>query len=186
MHSQVGIKEQQSSILAAYIPLPPPHRYTTYSMPPRRQRTEQLNSPTPERVDALFEVPETQPIVRIPIRSTSESGPSPSQPMTDVQNAAPLPEDVDMADDVAGQDDSIEQMEQRLAAIEAEKRRAHLRHRLVQMEAEKEAGFPVAAFEVSEPSRGDAGLQAALSLKKGLKSKAPELYSGDTQKSFDR
>ena len=45
--------------------------------------------------------------------------------------------------------------------------------------------FPVAAPEVSEPSRGDAGLQAAISLEKGLKSKAPELYSGDTQKSFD-
>ena len=68
-------------------------------------------------------------------------------------------------------------------AIEAEKRRAHLRLRLAQAEAEKEAGFPIAAPEaVSEPYRGDPGLQAALSLKKGLKSKAPELYSGDTQK----
>ena len=145
-------------------------------MPPRRQRTEQLNSLTFERIDALFEIPETQPIVRISIRFIFESGSSPSQSMTesmtDVQDAVPLPEDVDMVDD-AGQDDSIEQMEQRLAAIEAEKRRAHLRHRLAQMEAEKEAGFPVTAHEVSEPSRGDAGLQAALSLEKGMCRVAP-------------
>ena len=67
-------------------------------MPPRRQRTEQPASPTPERDDEQVENPETQPEVRIPIRSAAESGPSLSQPTAaDVQDPAPLSEDVNMA-----------------------------------------------------------------------------------------
>ena len=102
-HSVVGLAPLNTVRAVAhliYIPLPPPNRYTTDSMPPRRQRTEQPNSPTPERVDQLFEVAETQPVVRIPVRSTSESGPSHSQPITDpmadVQDTASLPEDIDI------------------------------------------------------------------------------------------
>ena len=68
-----------------------------------------------------------------------------------------------------------------MAVIEAERRRAHLRLRLAEAEAGREAGFPIAAAHqpVSEPFRNDSGLQTALSLEKGLKSKAPDEYSGD-------
>ena len=84
-------------------------------MPPRRQRTEQPASLTPERDDEQVEVPETQPEVRIPIRSASESGPSLSQPTAaDVQDPAPLSEDVNMADVVEGQEEySIEQLKRK-------------------------------------------------------------------------
>lgn len=67
-------------------------------------------------------------------------------------------------------------------------RRAHLRLRLSEAEAERVVGFPISAVNqaVSEPFRHDSGIQAALSLEKGLKSKAPDEYSGESQKSFDR
>ena len=107
-------------------------------MPSRKQRTKQLNSLTFKRIDALFEISKTQSIVRISVRFIFESKSSSFQfiteSMTDVQNTVSLSEDIDidmnLPDDVTGQDDFIEQMEQRLATIEAEKRRAHLRHRL--------------------------------------------------------
>ena len=41
-------------------------------------------------------------------------------------------------------DRTADQLEARLVIIDAEKRRAHLRHKLAQAEAEREAGFPVA------------------------------------------
>ena len=69
----------------------------------------------------------------------------------------------------------------------AESRRAHLRLRLSKAEAERVAGFPIPAANqaVSEPFRHDSEMQAALFLEKGLKSKAPDEYSGESQKSFD-
>lgn len=161
-------------------------------MPPRRQRTEPRTSPTPEE-GTIVEVPETQPQteIQIPIRNASERGPSPNQiSATGAQDPVVSSEDVDMTDTPveALENLTADQLEERLTAIEAERRRAHLRLKLAEAEAEREAGFPIAAAQqaVSEPFRMDPELQAALSLEKGLKSKAPDDYSGDTQKSFDR
>ena len=101
-------------------------------MSSRRQRTKQLNSFTLERIDQLFEILEIQSIVKIFIRFIFESESSFVQSvtdfmtdsMTDVQNTVSLSKDIDMnlIDDVAGQNDFIEQIKQRLTIIEVEKR----------------------------------------------------------------
>ena len=154
-------------------------------MSSRRQRTKQSNSLTFERINQLFEIAETQSIVRISVRFIVDS-----QSMTDVQNAVFFSEnmniDLNLFDDVIDQDDFIEKMKRRLTIIEIEKRRAHLRHRLTQMKTEKKTDFSVIAFEISKSSRENVGFQAVISLKKDLKSKTLELYSDDTQKFFDK
>lgn len=63
--------------------------------------------------------------------------------------------------------------------IDEKKRRAYLRLRLAEARTEKIAGFPVpvANRAVSEPFRGESGV-SSLALKKGLKSKSPDEYSG--------
>ena len=140
----------------------------------------------------MVEVPETQPHaeIQISIRTASEMGPSPSQfTVKEVQNPVTISEDISMAD-VSLEDHenlSIDQLKKRLQVIEAEKRRAHLRLRLAQVEIEKKIGFFIAVSKfVSKSYRGDPELQAALSLKKELKFKASNLYFDDTQKFFDR
>ena len=118
----------------------------------RRQRTKQLNSLTFERVDQLFEISETQSIVRISVRFIFES-----ESMTDVQNTVFSSEnmniDLNLLDDVIDQNDFIEKMKQKLTIIEIEKRRAHLRHRLIQMKTKKKTDFSVTVFEISKSSR---------------------------------
>ena len=68
-----------NSTFMLYIPVP--HRYQAVDMPPRRQRMEPRVSPIPEE-GVLIEVPETQSQteVQIPIRTTSNRGPSSNQP----------------------------------------------------------------------------------------------------------
>ena len=134
-------------------------------MPPRRQRTEQSNSPKFERVDQLFDISETQSIVRISIRFNFESESFSSQSitdsmidsMTDVQNTVFLSKNINinmnLFDDVADQNDFIEQMKLRLTIIKIEKRHAHLRHRLIQMKTKKKIVFSVIVFEISKSSR---------------------------------
>ena len=94
-------------------------------MSSRKQNTKQLNNLTFERVDALFEVSETQSIVKISIRFIFESESFFSQfitnSMTDVQNTVFLSKNVNMIDD-ADQNDFIEQMKQRLTIIKIEKK----------------------------------------------------------------
>ena len=99
-------------------------------MSSRKQRTKQSNSFTFERVNQLFEIAETQSIVRISVRFIFDF-----QSMTDVQNAVFSSENMNinlnLFDNVIDQNDFIEKMKQRLTIIEIEKRRAHLRHRLI-------------------------------------------------------
>ena len=74
--------------------------------------------------------------------------------MTDVQNTVSLSENIDMnLIDDADQNDFIEQIKLRLTIIEIEKRRVHLRHRLVQMKTKKKIDFYVTVFEISKSSR---------------------------------
>ena len=154
-------------------------------MSSRRQRTKQSNSLTFERINQLFEIAETQSIVRISVRFIFDS-----QSMTDVQNAVFFSEnmniDLNLLNDVIDQNDFIEKMKQRLTIIEIEKKRAHLKHRLIQMKTKKKADFFVTVFEISKSSRENVEFQAVISLKKGLKSKTSELYSDDIQKFFDK
>ena len=75
-----------------------------------------------------------------------------TESMTDVQNTVSLSKNVNMIDD-ASQNDFIEQMKQKLTIIEIEKRRAHLRHRLIQMKTKKKTDFFVTTFEISKSSR---------------------------------
>ena len=156
----------------------------------RRQRTKQSNSFTFERINQLFEVAETQSIVKISVRFIFETESSHSQSMTDVQNTVFFSEnmniDLNLIDDVTDQNDFIEKMKLRLTIIKIEKRRAHLRHRLIQMKTKKKTDFSVTAFEISKSSRKNVDFQAIISLKKSLKSKTSELYSDDTQKFFDK
>ena len=159
-------------------------------MSSRRQRTKQLNNLTFERIDALFEISETQSIIKISIRFIFESKSSFSQfikdSITDAQNAFFLSENVNMIDDVVDQNDFIEQIKQRLTIIEIEKRSVHLRHRLIQMKTEKKIDFSVTAFEISKSSRENVEFQTVLSLKKKLKFKTSKLYFDDIQKFFDK
>ena len=110
-------------------------------MSSRKQRTKQSNSLTFERVDQLFEIAETQSIVKISIRFIFEAESFHSQFMTDVQNTVSFLKNFDinmnLFDDVTDQKDFIEQMKQKLTIIEIEKRRAHLRHKLIQMKTKK-------------------------------------------------
>ena len=105
--------------------------------------------------------------------------------MTDVQITVFFSKNVNMIDDV-DQNDFIEQMQQKLTIIEIEKRRAHLRHRLIQIKTKKKTGFFVIVFELSKSFRKNVELQAVISLKKNLKSKTSKLYFDDIQKFIDR
>ena len=62
--------------------------------------------------------------------------------MIDVQNIVSLSENIDMnLIDDANQNDFIEQMKLKLTIIKIEERRAHLRHRLIQMKIKKRLIF---------------------------------------------
>ena len=93
---------------------------------------------------------------------------------------------MNLFDDVLDQNDFIEKMKQRLTIIEIEKRRVHLRHRLIQMKTKKKTDFFVIVFEISKSSRKNVELQAIISLKKDLKLKASELYFDDIQNFFNK
>ena len=136
-------------------------------MSSRRQRTKQSNSLTFERINQLFEIAEIQSIVRISVRFIFDS-----QSMTDVQNAVFSSEnmniDLNLFDDVIDQNDFIEKMKQKLTIIEIEKRRAHLKHRLIQMKTKKKTDFSVTAFEISKSSRKNVEFQAVISVRTTL------------------
>ena len=104
-------------------------------MSSRKQRTKQSNSLTFERINQLFEIAETQSIVKISVRFIFEAESFHFQSMTDVQNAVFSSENFDinmnLLDDVTDQKNFIEQIKQKLTIIEIEKRRAYLRHRLI-------------------------------------------------------
>ena len=117
-------------------------------MPSRRQRTKQLNSLTFERIDALFEVSETQSIIKIVSFSIYDKFYNEC-----TEHCFFFPENIDMIDDVTNQNDFIEQMKQRLTIIEIEKSRAHLKHRLIQIKTKKKTDFSVTVFEISKSSR---------------------------------
>ena len=105
----------------------------------RKQRTKQSNSFTFERVDQLFEIAEIQSIVKISVRFIFESESFHSQfitdSMTDVQNTVFFSKniniDMNLFDDLTDQDDFIEKMKLKLTIIKIEKRRAHLKHKLI-------------------------------------------------------
>ena len=105
--------------------------------------------------------------------------------MTNVQNTVSFSKNINMIDD-ADQNDFIEQMKLRLTIIEIEKKRAHLRHRLIQMKTKKKIDFFVIVFEISKSFRKNVEFQAIISLKKNLKSKTSKLYFDDIQKFFDK
>ena len=107
----------------------------------RRQRTKQFNNLTLERIDALFEISKIQSIVRILIRFIFESKSSFFQSMSDVQNVVFLSKNVKMIDNVINQNDFSELMKQRLTIIKIEKRRAYLKHRLIQMKTKKKSEY---------------------------------------------
>ena len=79
--------------------------------------------------------------------------------MTDVQNTVFSSENMNinlnlnLLDDMTDQNDHIEKMKQKLTIIEIEKRRAYLRHRLIQMKTKKKIDFFVIAFEISKSFR---------------------------------
>ena len=132
----------------------------------RKQRTKHFNSFTFERIDVLFEISETQSIVKISIRFIFESKSTFFQFIidfiTNVQNTVFHSKNVNIIDDVTNQNDFIEQMKQRLTIIKIEKRRAHLRHRLIQTKTKKKLDFSVTVFEISKLSRKNVELQAIL------------------------
>ena len=154
-------------------------------MSSRRQRTKQSNSLTFERINQLFEIAKIQSIVRISVRFIFEAESSHTQFMTDVQNTVFFSENMNinlnlnLLDEMTDQNDFIEKMKRKLTIIEIEKRRAHLRHRLIQMKTKKKTDFSVIVFEISKSSRENVEFQAVISLKKDLKSKTSELYSDD-------
>ena len=127
-------------------------------MSSRKQRTKQFNNLTFERIDMLFEISETQSIVRIFIQFIFESESSLSQfiteSMTNVQNIVFFLENINinLIDD-ADQNDFIEQMKLKLTIIEIEKRRLYLRHKLVQMKTKRKTDFFVTTFAISKLSR---------------------------------
>ena len=110
--------------------------------------------------------------------------------MTDVQNTVFLSENINinmnLFDDVTDQNDFIEQMKQKLTIIEIEKRRAQLRHRLIQLKTKKKINFFVTFFEISKSFRKNIEFQVIILLKKNLKLKTSKLYFNDTQKFFDK
>ena len=126
-------------------------------MSSRKQRTKQSNNLTFERVDQLFEIAKTQSIVKISVRFIFEAKSSHFQSMTNVQNIVFFSENFDinmnLFDDVTNRKNFIEQIKQKLTIIEIEKRRAYLRHRLIQMKTKKKADFFVTIFEISKSFR---------------------------------
>ena len=97
----------------------------------RRKCTKQLNNFTFKRIDELFEILKIQFIVKISIRFIFESKSFFFQFTTNVQNAVFLSENVNMIDVIANQNDFIKEMKQKLTIIEVEKKRAHLRNKLI-------------------------------------------------------
>ena len=126
-------------------------------MSSRKQRTKQSNSFTFERINQLFEIAETQSIVKISVRFIFEAESSHFQSMTDVQNTVFLSKNFDininLFDDVTDQKNFIEQMKQKLTIIEIEKKHVHLRHKLIQMKTKKKIDFSVIVFEISKSFR---------------------------------
>ena len=59
--------------------------------------------------------------------------------MTNVQNTVSFSENINinLIDNIKDQNDFIEQMKQKLTIIEIEKKRVHLRQRLIQMKTKK-------------------------------------------------
>ena len=125
----------------------------------RKQRTKQSNTFTLERINQLFEIAETQSIVRISVRFIFEAESSHTQSMTDVQNTVFFSKNMNinlnlnLLDEMTDQNDFIEKMKRKLTIIEIEKKRAHLRHKLIQMKTKKKTDFFVIAFEISKSSR---------------------------------
>ena len=74
--------------------------------------------------------------------------------MTNVQNivfsSKNITINMNLFDDVTDQNDFIEKMKLKLTIIEIEKRRVHLRHRLIQMKSKKTIDFFVTVFEISK------------------------------------
>ena len=77
--------------------------------------------------------------------------------MTDVQRTVSFSENMNinlnLFDDVTDQNNFIEKMKLKLTIIEIEKRRAHLKHKLIQMKTKKTIDFFVIAFEISKSFR---------------------------------
>ena len=125
----------------------------------RKQRTKQSNSLTLERVNQLFEIAKTQSIVKISVRFIFETKSFHIQSMTDVQNTVFFSKNMNinlnlnLFNDVTNQNDFIEKMKQKLTIIEIEKKRVHLRHRLIQMKTKKKIDFFVIVFEISKSFR---------------------------------
>ena len=128
-------------------------------MSSRKQRTKQSNNFTFERVNQLFEIAEIQSIVRISVRFIFEAESFLTQFMTDVQNTVFSSENMNinlnlnLLDEMTDQNDFIEKMKRKLTIIEIEKKRAHLRHRLIQMKTKKKTDFSVIALEISKSFR---------------------------------
>ena len=105
--------------------------------------------------------------------------------MTNVQNTVFFSENMNinlnlnLFDEITDQNDFIEKMKRKLTIIEIEKKRAYLRHRLIQMKTKKKTDFFVTVFEISKSFRKNVELQTIISLKKNLKSKTSELYFDD-------
>ena len=77
--------------------------------------------------------------------------------MTDVQNIVSLSKNINinmnLFDDKTDQNDFIEQMKIKLTIIKIEKKRAHLKQRLIQMKTKKKIDFSVTVFEISKSFR---------------------------------
>ena len=77
--------------------------------------------------------------------------------MTNVQNTVSFSKniniDMNLVDDVTNQNDFIEKIKLKLTIIEIEKKRAHLRHRLIQIKTKKTTDFFVIVFEISKSFR---------------------------------
>ena len=71
---------------------------------------KQLNNFTFKRIDELFEISETQFIVRISIRFIFESKSFLSQFTTNVQNVVSISKNVNIIDVIANQNDFIKQI----------------------------------------------------------------------------
>ena len=60
---------------------------------------------------------------------------------------------MNLIDDEANQNDFIEKMKLRLTIIEIEKRRVHLKLKLIQIKTKKKIDFSVIVFEISKSFR---------------------------------
>ena len=72
---------------------------------------------------------------------------------------------MNLFDDVTDQNDFIEKMKLKLTIIKIEKRRVHLKHKLIQMKTKKTIDFFVTAFEISKSFRKNVEFQAIISVK---------------------